>query len=230
MNERESNPVRSIQKAAAILDLLAESKQPLSLTEIAEQTGWAKSTAYGLLCSMRSVGFVEQSAETGRYTLGVRLFEYGSAVQSTRNILTLSRVPMHALVEASGESAVLSMLDRGEVLILGHAEPDSSFHIVSETGRHLPSFCTAQGKVLLADLPTASVRRIFETHAQAYTPHTATSFDTLEAELKSVRERGYAIENGEFRVGIRGVAAPVYTHSGTVQYALGLIGDRKSVV
>ena len=50
------------------------------------------------------------------------------------------------------------------------------------------------------------------------------AMDTLEAELKSVRERGYAIENGEFRVGIRGVAAPVYTHSGTVQYALGLIG------
>ena len=224
MRERDDNPVRSIQKAAQILDLIAEAKRPLSLTEIAEATGRAKSTVYGLLSSMRSVGFVEQNAETGRYELGVRLFEYGSAVQSTKNILELSREPMRALVTQTNESAALSMLDRGEVLILGHAEPDSSFHIVSETGRHLPSFCTAQGKVLLADLPTASVRRIFETHAQAYTPHTATSFDTLEAELKSVRERGYAIENGEFRVGIRGVAAPVYTHSGTVQYALGLIG------
>ena len=224
MNERESNPVRSIQKAAAILDLLAESKQPLSLTEIAEQTGWAKSTAYGLLCSMRSVGFVEQSAETGRYTLGVRLFEYGSAVQSTRNILTLSRVPMHALVEASGESAVLSMLDRGEVLILGHAEPDSSFHIVSETGRHLPSFCTAQGKALLSALPRASAKRIFEAHVQPYTPHTAQTFEALDAELDAVRKNGYAVENGEFRVGIRGVAAPVRDVRGEVRYALGLIG------
>ena len=224
MKERDDNPVRSIQKAAAILDIIAEEKRPMSLTELAEATGWAKSTVYGLLCSMRSVGFVEQSAETGRYELGVRLFEYGSAVQSTRNILTLSSEPMRALVAATNESVTLSMLDRGEVLILGHAEPDSSFHIVSETGRHLPSFCTAQGKVLLSDLPPTNVKRIFDAHVQAYTPHTASTFEQLDTELKTVRKQGYAIENGEFRIGIRGVAAPIRTHSGTVQYALGLIG------
>ena len=224
MSERDDSPVRSIQKAAAILDLLAEAKQPLSLTEIAQATGWAKSTVYGLLCSLRSVGFAEQNAQTGRYELGVRLFEYGSAVQSTRNILTVSREPMRALVAKTNESAVLSILDRGEVLILGHAEPDSSFHIVSETGRHLPSFCTAQGKVLLSGLPTSSVKRIFDAHVQAYTPHTATTFEQLESELKTVRERGFAIENGEFRVGIRGVAAPVIDHQGEIRYAIGLIG------
>lgn len=224
MKERDNNPVRSIRKAAEILDIIAEEKRPMSLTELAEATGWAKSTVYGLLCSMRSVGFVEQSAETGRYELGVRLFEYGSAVQSTRNILTLSREPMRALVAATNESVTLSMLDRGEVLILGHAEPDNSFHIVSETGRHLPSFCTAQGKVLLSDLPSANVKRIFDAHVQAFTPHTATAFEQLDAELKTVRKQGYAIENGEFRIGIRGVAAPIRTHSGAVQYALGLIG------
>ncbi len=224
MKERDGNPVRSIEKASAILDLLAEAKRPLALTEIANTLGWAKSTTYGLLCSMRSVGFVEQNDETGRYALGVRLFEYGSAVQSMRNILSLCREPMKRLVTETNESAAVSMLDRGEVLILDHAEPDSSFHIVSETGRHLPSFCTAQGKVLLAAQPIASVRRIFEAHVQAFTPHTATSFEQLEAELQTVRAQGFAIENGEFRVGIRGVAAPIHTHKGTVQYALGLIG------
>lgn len=224
MKQHDGTPVQSIYKASEILDLLAEAKRPLALTEIAETLGWAKSTAYGLLSSMRSVGFVEQDVETGRYALGVRLFEYGSAVQSMRNILSLCREPMKRLVAETNESATVSMLDRGEVLILDHAEPDSSFHIVSETGRHLPSFCTAQGKVLLAAQPNASVRRIFEAHAQAFTPHTVTAFEQLEAELARVREQGFAVENGEFRVGIRGVAAPIRTHSGAVQYALGLIG------
>ena len=132
--------------------------------------------------------------------------------------------PMQKLVERTGESASLSMLDRGEALVLAHAEPDSAFHIVSETGAHLPAFCTAQGKVLLAALPRASVRRIFEAQAFAYTPHTVLDFDALEAELTAVRERGYAIENGEFRVGVRGVAAPVRTQRGECKYALGLIG------
>ena len=82
--------------------------------------------------------------------LGVRLFEYGSAVNATRNIIALSREPMERLTKAANESASLSMLDRGEALVLSHAEADSGFHIVSETGAHLPAFCTAQGKVLLS--------------------------------------------------------------------------------
>ncbi len=221
---RENEPVRAIVKACRILDLLAEAKRPLSLSELTSETGWAKSTVYGLLSSMRSCGIVEQDAQNGCYALGVRLFEYGSAVQSTRNIISLSREPMERLVATSGESASLSMLDRGEALVLSHAEADSGFHIVSETGAHLPAFCTAQGKVLLSSLPDATVRRIFETRFQAFTPHTAGDAETLINELRMVREKGYAIENGEFRIGIRGVAAPIRDHSGTIRYALGLIG------
>jgi IclR family acetate operon transcriptional repressor len=173
---------------------------------------------------MRSCGLVEQEPDSGRYTLGVRLFEYGSAVSSTRNIIALSREPMERLVKATGESASLSMLDRGEALVLLHAEPDSAFHIVSETGAHLPAFCTAQGKILLSALSDAAVRRIFEAQFQQFTPHSVSSADALLSELKTVRESGYAIENGEFRIGVRGVAAPIKDHTGAVRYALGLIG------
>ena len=112
MTEKSTEPVRAIKKACALLDLLTEAKRPLSLGELTASTGWAKSTVYGLLSSMRSCNLVEQDAQSGRYTLGVRLFEYGSAVQSTRSIITLSREPMERLVKATGESASLSMLDR----------------------------------------------------------------------------------------------------------------------
>jgi len=224
MTERRTEPVRAIAKACTLLDLLTEAKRPLSLGELTEAAGWAKSTVYGLLSSMRSCGLVEQDAENGRYTLGVRLFEYGSAVSSTRNIITLSREPMERLVKATGESASLSMLDRGEALVLAHAEADSSFHIVSETGAHLPAFCTAQGKVLLSALSDAAVRRIHEAQFQPFTPHVITTPDALVSEIQTVRERGYAVENGEFRIGVRGVAAPIKDHTGAIRYAVGLIG------
>lgn len=224
MSETGNEPVRSIVKACAILDLLTEAKRPLSLSELTAATGWAKSTVYGLICSMRNCGLVEQDAETGRLSLGVRLFEYGSAVSATRNVIALAKEPMERLVKATGESASLSMLDRGEALVLTHAEADSAFHIVSETGAHLPAFCTAQGKALLSGQSDAAVRRVYEAKAQPYTPHTVASCDALAAEIQTVREKGYAIENGEFRIGIRGVAAPIRDHSGAVRYALGLIG------
>ena len=105
MTEKGTEPVRAIVKATALLDLLAEAKRPLSLSELTKATGWAKSTVYGLLSSMRSCGLVEQDAQSGRYSLGVRLFEYGSAVNSTRNIIALSREPMERLVKLTGESA-----------------------------------------------------------------------------------------------------------------------------
>ena len=224
MTEKSSEPVRAIAKACTLLDLLTEAKRPLSLGELTQSSGWAKSTVYGLLSSMRSCGLVEQDAQSGRYTLGVRLFEYGSAVSYTRNIIALSREPMERLVKATGESASLSMLDRGEALVLAHAEADSSFHIVSETGAHLPAFCTAQGKVLLSALSDAGARRIFETQFQQFTPHSVSNADALLTELKTVRETGCAIENGEFKIGVRGVAAPIKDHTGAVRYALGLIG------
>ena len=221
---RQNDPVRAITKACALLDILTEAKRPMTLSELTESSGHAKSTVYGLLRSMCGAGLVDQDPDTGRYALGMRLFEYGSAVQRTRGILTLAKEPMRRLVEQTGESASLSMLDRGEALVLAHAEPDSAFHIVSETGAHLPSFCTAQGKILLSALPRAGVRRIFEAHVRAYTPHTVQTFNALDAELEAVRKNGFAVENGEFRVGIRGVAAPVRTLRGEVKYALGLIG------
>ena len=224
MTARESEPVRSIAKACRLLDLLTENKRAMSLGELTSETGWAKSTVYGLLSSMRNCGLIEQDGENGKYRLGIRLFEYGSAVQSSRNIISLAKEPMEQLVKATNESASLSMLDRGEALVLSHAEADSSFHIVSETGAHLPAFCTAQGKVLLSALPDATVKRIFETKAQAFTPHTIGDAAALLSELRTVREKGFAIENGEFKIGIRGVAAPIRDHSGAIRYAIGLIG------
>ena len=224
MTENGTEPVRAIAKACTLLDLLTEAKRPLSLGELTRSTGWAKSTVYGLLSSMRSCNLVEQDAQSGRYTLGVRLFEYGSAVNSTRNIIALSREPMERLVRLTGESASLSMLDRGETLVLLHAEADSGFHIVSETGAHLPAFCTAQGKVLLSALSDAAVRRIFDARFQQFTPHTVSDADALLKELGTVREKGFAIENGEFKIGVRGVAAPIRDHTGAIRYAVGLIG------
>lgn len=224
MTARENEPVRAIGKACKLLDLLADAKRPMSLGELTKATGWAKSTVYGLLSSMRNCALIEQDGENGLYSLGVRLFEYGSAVSSTRNIISLARRPMEQLVEATNESVSLSMLDRGEALVLAHAETDSGFHIVSETGAHLPAFCTAQGKVLLSQLSDASVRHIFEMRAQQFTPHTIVDAEALLSELQKVRERGFATENGEFRIGIRGAAAPIRDHHGTIRYAIGLIG------
>ncbi len=218
------NSVQSVVKACQLLDILAEAGRPLALYELAQRTGWAKSTIHGLLSGMRPNALIEQSPIDGKYRLGIRLFEYGNAVCSTRELISASERQLRHIVERCGESVTLSTLDRGEVLILDHLDSDSNFRIVTETGSRLPAYCTAQGKALLAYRSPSEYRRILEEKFTPYTPHTIQSREQMERELTQIREQGYAIENGEFRIGLRGVAAPISGAQGTAMYAIGVVG------
>lgn len=76
----ENSPVQSVAKALRLLGLLMEAHQPLTLAALSKQTGWPKSTIHGLLSTKRESAVVDQQSD-GRYCLGVRLFEYGCAVE-----------------------------------------------------------------------------------------------------------------------------------------------------
>jgi len=208
-----------------LLACLAQARGPLSLSELSARTGIPKATAHGLLASMRSSAVVEQSAEDGKYRLGIRLFEYGCVVSRGWNVLEAAAEPMRRAAEETGETVSIAALDRGEVLVLDCADAHSDLRVVSEKGARLPIHCTSQGKLLLAYLPEAQRRSLLRSCGfAAYTPHGHTSAASLEAELADILERGYAIENGEYRIGLRSVAAPVFDVNGQAAYAVCVVG------
>jgi DNA-binding IclR family transcriptional regulator len=92
------------------------------------------------------------------------------------------------------------------------------------TAGRSPLHCTAVGKVLLAFAPDAVRREVFGVPFIAFTPATVTSVGALAAELDRVRGRGLAVADGEYRIGVRSVAAPIFDARGTVVAALGLAG------
>ena len=221
----ERGQVQSVCKAMDLLACLAQAKGPLSLGELSRRTGIPKATAHGLLSSMRPSAVVEQSAEDGKYRLGMRLFEYGCVVSRGWNVLEAAAEPMRQVAEETGETVSISALDRGEVLILDSADAHSDLRVVSEKGSRLPLHCTSQGKLLLAHLPEAARKSLLRScDFAAYTPHGHTSAASLEAELPEILKRGYAIENGEYRIGLRSVSAPVYNVSGEAVYAVCVVG------
>jgi len=208
-----------------LLACLAQARGPLSLSELSARTGIPKATAHGLLSSMRSSAVVEQSAEDGKYRLGIRLFEYGCVVSRGWNVLEAAAEPMHRVAEETGETVSIAALDRGEVLVLECADAHSDLRVVSEKGARLPLHCTSQGKLLLAYLPEAQRRSLLRNcNFAAYTPHGHTCAASLEAELADILERGYAIENGEYRIGLRSVSAPVFDVNGQAAYAVCVVG------
>lgn len=229
MAASEGKTIHSVSKAIRLLDILTERGQSVSLTELYQQTGWPKSTIHGLLSTMRESGLIEQTPN-GRYWLGIHLFEYGCAVSNSWDINTIAKPFMRRVCNELGESVFLSVMDRAAVVTLAEEESHASLRVVSEVGARLPIHCTSQGKLFLANVSQAECRRILNlSELKAYTPHTLTAPEQFTQEIIRIREQGYAVENGEYKVGLRSVSAPVRDVTGEVRYAVGCVGMFRQV-
>lgn len=221
---QEGKIIQSVAKAMKLLDILAESPVPLSLADLSLKTGWPKSTIHGLLSTMRESSVVAQDEE-GRYMLGIRLFEYGCTLSSSWTILETAKPYIQHISYQTGEAVFLSILDRGEVITLDRADNRTGLQTSAEMGCRLPIHCTSQGKLFLAYMSEQEQKNILKrTELREYTPHTITTMPELQKEFERIRQQGYSIENGEYKKGLRSVAAPIYDEEGRVHYAIGIIG------
>lgn len=225
-NERKkSSHVQSVERALQLLEALGKANREMSLTELSQTMGWPKSTAHGLLSTLRDYGYVEQSAETGRYRLGVRLFELGTRVAQNWDVRAAAKPAMLRLNAKLGETVQLAAEDNGEVLYLEKIDSTHLMRIVSEVGVRLPMHCSGIGKVLLAYKTTAEVKWIVSQKGlPALTTKTITSLPRLERELAEIRQKGYGFDNGEIMEGLRCVAAPIRDANNRVRYALSVSG------
>ena len=126
----DGNIILSVAKAMELLQLLSRSKKPLSLKELSAQCGYPKSTVFGLLTTMRTYDVVTQTPD-GKYSLGLRLFEYGRQVERSWDISLVARPYMEHLCQQTGASVVLSVCEGGSVVTLDQAETRGGLHIVS---------------------------------------------------------------------------------------------------
>lgn len=220
----EHNTVGSVDKAMTLLEILLARRVPMTLQELSAASGYPKSTAHALLATMRGHAVVEQQ-EDGRYALGIRLFECGCAVSSAWDIGRLAHPHLEQLAAASGASAFLALLDGANAISFDQCVSDTGLQVVPAIGGRMPLHATSQGKVLLSGRSDREVLRILKKSGmQAFTPHTITDPERFVESLSAVRRQGYAVEDGEYRVGLRSAAAPVYERDGRMRYALGVAG------
>ena len=141
--ESRGRRVHSIEKAIRLLDCFWEADSPLSLHELEQRTGWAKSTIHGLLATMLDSAVVEQNPTDGKYRLGYHLFELGSAVRQGWSVPELCRHHLRAMARLSGD----------ELILVACEAPQRGFHMTSETGTRLPVHASSQGKAILSAMP-----------------------------------------------------------------------------
>ena len=224
----DGNTILSVSKAMELLQLLSKAARPMTLKEIAEQAGFPKSTAFGLLTTMREYDVISQTPD-GKYGLGLRLFEYGCQVGRSWDISVVAKPYMEHLAADCGVSVMLSICEGSYVITLDQVEARDKLRIVSDVGARLPVYCTSQGKVFLAHMPRAEAQKLLQRQQMVqFTPHTMTDVQALMQDVDLCRRNGYAIENGEYKIGLRSISAPVHTVDGAVKYTVGVIGMFRS--
>jgi len=217
--------IQAIERAVSILNVFSVDEPELGVTEIAERVGLHKSTVHRFMVNLDAAGLVERNPRSGRYRLGLHIFELGGLVMQRMNLWDEALPFLEGLVRDTGETGHLAVLDGGEAIYIERVEARRPLRVPSAIGRGYPAHATNLGKVLLADLPRERVVEIVATHGlAAYTRNTITELPELELELERIRERGYAIDDEEYDEGLRCIGAGVRDHSGRVVSALGIGG------
>jgi IclR family KDG regulon transcriptional repressor len=210
----------SVANAIRLTKAFSEHEFEMGISALAARLGLAKSTVHRLATTLVEYDILEQNRETGKYRLGLALFELGALVRRKMDAASESRGQMHSLVESTGETVQLAVLDHLSVLYIRIRESRQAVRMSSSPGSRAPAHCTSVGKVLMAHQPAEVVQLIIEGGLKRYTDNTITSPDKLREELAAVQSRGYAIDDEEIEVGLRCVAAPIRDHTGQVTAAI----------
>ncbi|HEY2205965.1 MAG TPA: IclR family transcriptional regulator [Pseudonocardia sp.] len=196
-----------MERALDLLELMAAAGGTLALSELAARAGLPLPTIHRLVRTMVRRGYVRQEPSR-RYALGPRLIPLGDT--AGRMIGAWARPHLDGLVRQIGETANLAMLEIDSVVYVAQVPSPHSMRMFTEVGRRVLPHCTGVGKALLSTLPDEEAVQILRrTGMPAQTETTITSPELMLAELARVRERGYAVDDGEQELGVRCVAVPV---------------------
>ncbi len=209
------NPIQVIERMMKLLDVLSYYHDPVSLKQLALETGLHPSTAHRILGAMTASGFVER-ADPGTYQLGIRLLELGNLVKSRINIRDSAMPLMQRLHREIGESVNLGVRQGDEIVYVERTSSGrSSVRVVHLVGARAPLHVTAVGKLFLLEDGPQKVREYAKrTGLPGFTPTSLTALQALEKELDRVRRHGVAFDNEEIEQGLRCIAAPIRDDAG----------------
>jgi DNA-binding IclR family transcriptional regulator len=217
--------VPAVDRAVRILSLVRKEGRGLTLADVTEATGWHKSSVHKLLVTLNHHGLLDRDALTKRFCLGVALAEYGRAALNNLDIRQSAKPFLKALVNYSGETAVLSVLRDTQMVLVDIEEPQTELRVSLSVGLRSPATTTSNGKAVLAWLPENQVNEIMRIEGlPALTKKSITRRRIYLAELGTTRKRGYATDCEEYLNGVSGVSAPVFNTRKQVIASISLVG------
>ena len=215
--------IHSLDRGLKILELLAQNREPLTLSRIASAMGLTLPTVYRFLYTLESLGYVEKDPDMKSYCVSPKVLALGYGAFQTSDLWRTAHPYLLRASRDYSETFNLAILDGTDILYIDRVKTQKILTINLEIGSKLPAYCTSMGRVLLAFLPKNEAAAILDkTLKEAVTPRTLQTTQELENALESVRKDGYAVNDGELALELISVAAPVRNRDGKVVAALNM--------
>ncbi|HEX4518629.1 MAG TPA: IclR family transcriptional regulator [Gaiellaceae bacterium] len=196
---------RSLIRALAILDSFGPDEPTLSVKDLHERLGVPKPTISRLASVLEKHGLLRGAGHG--YRLGPKTFELGALFARQYGLQSAARPPLEAMARETSQTSSLAVLSSASVVYLIVARPLRPIHHVTDAGSRELAHLTGLGKALLSTLEPAAVERLLGPEPlESQTPHTLTDYASLHEELELTRNRGYALDEEEFALGLRCVA------------------------
>lgn len=222
--EKANYTIQSVSHALDILESFTKTEDELGVTELSKRLNLHKNNVFRLLATLEHRGYIEQNVTTENYRLGPKTLQIGSIFIEQRECRRQARPILENLATESGETSVVAVLRGGKVIYMDSVETSRTVRAVSRIGSMLPAYCTAVGKVQLAQLSQADIERLYPGQSlPTLTERTIKTRDGLIAELRRIAEKGYALENEETEIDVRGIAVSVKDFSKNVIAAIGIM-------
>ena len=223
-NKRDATAVRSVKSAERVLTLLETigiTPAGTTFSQLNANLRIPKSSLHALLEVLTSRDYIELDPDTRRYSLGVRVWETGYAYHRHHGVLKQAQEVLEKVVARVNETVQFAKLVGSENVYLAKVDSTHPLRLQSDVGARLQAHATGIGKVLLAQLDDEEVRRRFvRKDLPVYTANTIPTVSALLDELAIIRQRGFAIDNEEYSLGVFCAAVPVFGTSGPAKNAL----------
>lgn len=219
-----SESVNLVDRIFVILEYLSLATEPKGPTDIAQATGLHKSTVHRLLTAMSERGYVEKD-KSGTYRIGVKLVEVASNHINNLELHAEARPFLNEIREELGLSVYLGILDNREVVYVEKLDSGRNLRLYTQIGLRVPAYCSSLGKCLLANMSGDDLDYLlYGVTLDKFTENTITSKKQLKTHLREVRKQGWAMDDEEYIVGNRCVAAPIFDYRGEAIAAVSVSG------
>lgn len=223
---KTSEPLR---RAAAIAELVAMEPNGMTVARIAQNLALPVPTAFRVVRKLVDIGFLEGEGRHTAYVVGPRLRQISGFISGGSSFSMNAERELQALADNLGVSVYLAGLFEDKVSLFIVKLPSVIRSPSVHPGPTFQTHASASGKMILAHQPPAKISTLLEKPLERLTERTITDPDELRSQLVEIRERGFAVAIGESDPSLWGIAVPVTSPSGSVNYSLGLITFRSTI-